>query len=315
MRRPFRWIAGLQVAGLLGLAACSTGDVAGNLAGGFIGGRTGDVARAFAGGLVDANETASQLNVQFSPEQEYYLGRSVAANAIANYGLDPNEARQDYIRTVGAAIVRLSTRLPATYGGYSFAVLDSDLSNGISGPGGFVMITRGAVERCESEDELAGILAHELAHVSMKHGEGVLRAGGSWQAGISVFARVAAAAGGANDAGVTGGMAKLFGDAVGDLSEKLMRDGYGRTFELEADREGTLILYDVGYDASAIRDYLEATEGRSRGTWETHPPADARIDSLDEVVEEYGGTFDGGVGKDARTERFLRARDAWRSQG
>jgi len=287
------------------LLGCRTGDIAGNLAGGFVGGRTGDIARAAVGGIVDAQEVVGQMNVQLSPEQEYYLGRAVAANALATYGLDPDEGRQDYVRTLGAALVAISDRVPATYGGWHFAVLDTDVANGISGPGGFVLVTRGALQRCQDEEELAAILAHEIAHVSLRHGEALIRSGSAWQGNLGALARVAAAASGARDTSFRNGMSKLFGDAVGDLSRRLLQDGYGRVYELEADREGTLILYDAGYDASALRSYLEASGTRTRGTWETHPSADERISALDPVVATYGGPFDGGVGKAARTERFL----------
>ena len=291
---------------LAALVGCRTGDIAGNLAGGFVGGRTGDIARAAVGGIVDAHEVVGQMNVKFSPEQEYYLGRAVAANALARYGLDPDEGLQEYVRTVGAALVALSGRIPDTYGGWHFAVLDTDLANGISGPGGFVLVTRGAVDRCRNEEELAGILAHEIGHVSLRHGEAMLREGSSFQAGLGALSRVAAAAAGARDTSFRNGMSKLFGDSVGDLVGKLESDGYGRVYELEADREGTLILYDAGYDAAAVRDYLEAGEGRGRGTWETHPSADVRIGALGPVVAEYGGPFDGGVGSQARAARFAR---------
>lgn len=299
----------LALLALLGVVVpgCRTSDIAGNLAGGFVGGRAGDVARAAVGGFIDSQEIVDQMNVKFSPEQEYFLGRAVAANAIRQYGLDPDAERQAYVRLVGAAIVALSDRLPATYGGYHFAVLDTDLANGISGPGGFVLVTRGAVERCRNEEELAGILAHELAHVSLRHGEQILREGAEWQASFGTFARVAAAAAGADEGGFRNNMSKLFGDAVGDLSRQLVQDGYGRAYELEADREGTLILYDVGYDASAIQTYLRGGDGRAMDTWETHPGAEVRLAALDPVVETYGGAFDGGVGETARSERF-RAR-------
>ncbi len=94
-----------------------------------------------------------------------------------SYGLDPDEGMQQYVRAVGAALVELSDRVPATYGGWHFAVLDTDIANGICGPGGFVLVTRGAVKRCRDEEELAGILAHEIAHVSLRHGEAILRSG------------------------------------------------------------------------------------------------------------------------------------------
>ncbi len=285
----------------LTLSACSAGDVAGNIVGGGVGGRWGDVARAAVGGAVDS---VQQLNTKYSPEQEYYLGRAVAAAAVARYGLDPNELYQQYVRNVGATLVATSERLKGTYGGYHFAVLDTDEANGISGPGGYVFVTRGAFERCQSEDELAGILAHELAHVSLQHGEAVIRSGRTHQAAMATLFRVASAAGGADQSALTGGMAKYMGEVAGDLVRTLAEDGYGHDLEYEADYEGTLILYDVGYDASSVQDYLKATPKRKQGTWSTHPPAAARIARLQETVDTYGGPFDGGVGKAARTARF-----------
>src|SRR5439155_6494665 len=123
----------------------------------------------------DDAEFVARLGRQFSPEQEYWLGRSVAAAAVAEHGLDPDAKRQALVRRIGASIVRLSDRLRGTYGGYHFAVLNDKTPNGISGPGGFVFVTRGAMDLARNEDEVAGILAHELAHIAHKHGEAVIR--------------------------------------------------------------------------------------------------------------------------------------------
>jgi predicted Zn-dependent protease len=287
---------------LVACVGCSAADIAGNAAGGLVGGgRAGEIARAAVSGAAD---TVQQLNVAFSPEQEYYLGRSVAATAIARYGLDPDERRQDYVRKVGAAIVALSDRLPATYGGYHFAVLDTDLENGLSGPGGFVMVTRGALLRCRSEDELAGILAHELAHVSFKHGEGVIRASPGWQSNIGTLFKVVGAAANANDQSVAPNMTQLLSDTARDLVKSLAEQGYGKEAEFQADHEGSLILYSVGYDGAAVREYLSASEGRMAKSWESHPEAAERIASLDKLAAEYGGGFDGGVGREARAKRW-----------
>ena len=125
--------------------------------GGLLGRVGGNTARQVAEGVADAADYAAKLKQSFTPSQEYYLGRAVAAEAIAKYGVDPDENRRKYVRQIGDAIVRLSRRLPANYGGYHFEVLDSDEINGVSGPGGFVLITRGAVNAAKTEDELAAL--------------------------------------------------------------------------------------------------------------------------------------------------------------
>lgn len=290
------------VCAAVALAGCSAGDVAGNIVGNSIGaGNLREMARAGVGGALDSIQ---QQRTKFSPEQEYFLGRAVAAEAIAKYGLDPDPARQAYVRKIGASIVRLSSRLKGTYGGYHFAVLDSDEANGLSGPGGYVFITRGALLRCQNEDEVAGILCHELAHVSLQHGESVIRAGSRWQAGAQVLGRLVGAAAGADDNALSSNVSQLLGDVAGDFVRDLSQTGYGQRFEYEADREGSFLLYDVGYDAASIRDYLEASPGRSRQTWSTHPPADERIAALEPVVATWGGVFDDGSAKASRTARF-----------
>lgn len=287
-----------------GQSACSTGDVLGNIAGAAVGdSRLADVVRA---GVSGATDTLQQMNTKFSPEQEYFLGRAVAAEAIAHYGLDPNEAHQRYVKTIGEAIVTLSTRLSGTYGGYHFAVLDSDEANGLSAPGGYVFITRGALLRCRTEDEVAAILCHELGHVSLKHGEKVIREGRVHQAAIGGIVSALAAGAGAGENGLTESMATYMKEVAGDFARQLRETGYGAGLEFEADQEGSFLLYDVGYDAGALQRYLKAAPGRQQDTWATHPPADARIRALQPVVEKWGGSFDGGLGARARGERFRR---------
>ena len=300
--RTRRWIIAAVLCSML--VGCRSSDIAGNVIGGLFGGAgpgISDIARAGIGGALDS---AQQQWTKFSPEQEYYLGRAVAAEAIANYGLDPNPIHQEYVRNVGAAIVNLSTRLKGTYGGYHFAVLDTDEENGISGPGGYVFVTRGALLRCRNEEELAGILCHELGHVSLLHGEKVIRESKAWAANASALIKVISTAAGGSDSGLSADITELLGNAADDLFRTLAEDGYGRELELEADREGTYLLYDVGYDAAAIAEYLKATEGREMKTWSTHPPATTRLRALEDVVETYGGPFDGGVGREARTKRY-----------
>jgi len=306
MRRPCfarpRALGPLVTAVLL-VGACKAGDVSRNatqnLFGG-AGGRLGDVAGAYVQNTVESRE---QLSVQFSPEQEYYVGRGVAANAIATYGLDPDEARQAYVRKVGAALVALAPRVRSTYGGYHFAVLASAQPNGISGPGGFVMVTRGALDLARNEDEVAGILAHEIAHVSLKHGEAVIRRGGQFQTQLKGFGRLVGAAGGL-DPRDQNKLTQVFGETVKGFAQTLASTGYGSDLEYKADREGTYILWAAGYDADAISTYLSALPDRPRPGWSAHPESADRVRELAPIVAEYGGFYDGGVGFRKRLARF-----------
>ena len=102
-------------------------------------------------------------------QEEYYVGRAVAAMILGQYRLCNNERLTSYVNAVGQAAA-LSSDRPFTYGGYHFAVLESDEINALSCPGGIIFITRGMVQRARNEEELAAILAHEVAHVNHKDG-------------------------------------------------------------------------------------------------------------------------------------------------
>jgi len=286
------------------LGACRLGDVTGNVARNAVGGRgaAGDVIAAAVTGITDTYE---QMNVKFSPEQEYYLGRGVAAHAIATYGLDPDEGTQAYVRKIGAALVEAAPRIRSTYGGYHFAVLNSPTPNGMSGPGGYVLITRGALDLARSEDEVAAVLAHEIAHVSLQHGEAVIRAGNTWKSQFGALGRVVGAAGGGGKFEST--MATIFADVTTGFARQLSDQGYGSELEFKADLEGTYILYEAGYDATSIQKYLQALPDRPTTAWQAHPESAARSQRLAAAAAQWGGPFDGGSGAAARLARFRRS--------
>jgi beta-barrel assembly-enhancing protease len=303
-RHSIRDVSAIAALALLAVA-CSAGDLARNTARNAFGSGS-ERGADLAGALVQSGaDLRDQMGIQFSPEQEYFLGRGVAAAGIAKYGLDPDEARQAYVRKIGAALVDLAPRVRTTYGGYHFAVLNSDEANGFSGPGGFVMVTRGAVARAKSEDELAGVLAHEIAHVSLKHGENVIRESGQWREGFAAGMRIFTAAAGAG-ARQSSHLTGLFRDTVRGFAADLASKGYGAAAEHAADLEGAAILYDAGYDAGALTSYLAATAGRPQPAWTAHPSSDERTAALASFVATYGGPFDGGIGLAARTARFSR---------
>lgn len=258
--------------------------------GGLLGRIGGNTARDVAEGVADAADYAAQLKQNFTPSQEYYLGRAVAAETIARYGVDPDEGRRKYVRQIGDAIVRLSRRLPANYGGYHFEVLDSDEINGVSGPGGFVLITRGAVKAAKTEDQLAAFIAHELAHVSLKHGERVVRKGRNFQGAVQGLAGLGARHSGLSNDALGAELVKVFTTAVSDAARTSMEHKYGMGAEFEADMEGTYILVDAVYDHHAVGDVLNimAADPHAYHGGEAHAPAAQRAQRLQSTIDRYG---------------------------
>ncbi len=105
-----------------------------------------------------------------SPEVQRHLGQSVALAATARYnGLDERDAIQAYVTFVGLTVAKAADP-KESHGHYCFAVLNSDDATACSGPKGYVMITAARWNMMDDESELAGVLAHEIAHVYKNHG-------------------------------------------------------------------------------------------------------------------------------------------------
>ncbi|HEU4560295.1 MAG TPA: M48 family metalloprotease [Longimicrobium sp.] len=123
------------------------------------GGLLGRVARV-AGGAA-----AGSFGIGLQKERE--IGRNVAAVVAGRWQVVNNAALNDYVNMVGTVVAQQSPRY--TEVPFRFAVLDTAEVNAFAAPGGYIFVTRGALELMESEAELAGVLAHEVAHVDQKH--------------------------------------------------------------------------------------------------------------------------------------------------
>ena len=113
------------------------------------------------------------------PSEEHFIGRAVAAAILAfpDYKLADAPKLNEYLNKIGSGIVASSDAVRHTFNGYHFAVLESTEINAFACPGGTVFITRGLIAKTESEDELAGVLAHEIAHVTNRHGLAAIKKG------------------------------------------------------------------------------------------------------------------------------------------
>ena len=281
--------------GIPGLGGRLGGKLPGGL--GKLGASWGDLAEIAArlAPLVKASlfSTRRLKTAEFTPTQEYYLGRAVAANAIAKYGLDTDANRRNYVKHIGDAMTRVagSERLFTTVGGYHFDVLNSDEINGVSGPGGYVLITRGAVMAAKTEDEVAALIAHELAHIAGGHGKEVLKQSKAYQADGDVAEGVLKVATGAVlPAEFQPALGKMFGTAAHEIAANAGNHAYSSQFEFLADRDGTWLLYDVYYDWGAMRAYLArmSSDPMAGRGGVTHAAPAVRVQALDAVIQPYG---------------------------
>lgn len=246
-------------------------------------GSTGLVDASTAETMMAAGEKVYKAASPLSSEQEYYLGRAVAASLLVQYPYQSRESWQRYVNRVGGVLARSSDR-PELFKGYTFIVVDTDEINAMAAPSGFVFISRGFLKQLSDEDELAAVLAHEIGHVVLGHGVAAISQANLTEAVTLVGREVAAQQGGAATQAVVG----LFGESVGEVVETLTSKGYSRRQEYAADQYAVELLSRVGYDPGALDRVLlklEKLERGGDGGWlTTHPAADDRREELEEVL-------------------------------
>jgi len=209
-------------------------------------------------------------------KEEYYIGRGVAARILSQYKLYKHPETIRYVNQIGKTLSMNSAR-PYTYGGYHFAVLDTDEINALACPGGVVFITRGMLNFCGNEDELAAVLAHEIGHVTQKHGLKAISRARWTQVVTTLGAEAAREYTGAQ----LDSLVNLFEGAIDDVFQTLVVRGYGRGDEYEADKLAIACLKASGYNPiefQSLLGTLEAAQSReSGGIFSTHPNMEDRM--------------------------------------
>lgn len=242
-----------------------------------------------------------------TPEEEYYLGRAVAAKILAKYKQYPDKLLAAYVTRIGLAVAAKSER-PETFGGYHFAVLDTDEINAISAPGGFVFITKGLLRLLPDEDALASVLGHEVGHIAKRHGLAAIKVedfGDFIDNGRMVMSAL-------DCTGCTSQVQRAFVRAVGDIYDVIMAVGYNKDQEYEADDASALSLAGVGYDPQGVVRAFQAIDGKMRsGGWlSSHPGLADRIKSAEDRIASLKSVSSPGARKtrfQVATARLMRS--------
>ncbi|MFZ5453942.1 MAG: M48 family metallopeptidase [Thermodesulfobacteriota bacterium] len=230
--------------------------------------------------------------------EEYYVGRAVAARILSANRLCTDSQLTLYVNEVGETVARKSPR-PNTYRGYHFAVLDTSEPNAFACPGGIIFVTKGLVLMCGNEDELAAVLAHEVAHVANKDGINSISKARWTEVLTTLGTETAKQYGGAG-----GQLVTLFEGSIDDVFKTIVVNGYSRSAEEAADAQAVKTLQKAGYDPAALEALLTkmcAKEGsRATGIYRTHPPTADRLAKLkSETPKEKPGKME-----EVRTKRF-----------
>jgi predicted Zn-dependent protease len=227
---------------------------------------------------VPVSREMAQAVKPISAEEEVAIGREVAANVIAQFGLYDNGPLTDYVNMVALTVAQVAPRKDVNW---RVAILDSNIVNAFAAPGGYIFISRGLLFMLKDEAQLAGVLAHEIAHVSQRHVVKEIQK--SKIAGAIIPGYVKATAQKAE-----------WMSQVTNLAVQMIWKGLSREDELEADRLGVEFASAIGYDAMSFKKVLEMLKSRSESPDQikelkfllsTHPKPEDRLLALAEKLK------------------------------
>jgi predicted Zn-dependent protease len=234
--------------------------------------------------------TGARSLTLLSWDQEKSMGAEAAPQFTAEFGGPvPDPALQTYVTEVGQRLVaQIEPGVPAL--DWEFTLLDSDVINAFALPGGKVFITRGLASRFTNESQLAGVLGHEIDHVTARHGNQRI----SKQIGFNVL--IGAAAVGVGIADSDSDVRKYGQFAVPALAigGNVILLKYGRDEESQADLLGVRYMARAGYHPAGQREVMEILAAASGGAggarppeWlSTHPFPETRIARLNQIIAE-----------------------------
>lgn len=231
--------------------------------------------------------TGGQNFVMMSEEQEVQLGRQHHQAVLQQFEVLDTPGLQEYAGAIGESLARDSHRPNLVF---HFTVLDDPMVNAFALPGGYIYITRGILAYMNSESHLAGVLGHEIGHVTARH---------------SVRQQSQGAL-----AGILGGILGAYtgSQAISDLSNVVGAawiSGYGRKHELEADRLGAEYLARSGYDPEEMIDVIGILKSQEEF-------ALARAQEEGREPQSYHGLFSTHPRNDARLQEVIRAANRFR---
>lgn len=210
-------------------------------------------------------------------EEEIALGQAVAVEAFSRFGGEyPSPQWTRYINLVGKTIAEFSDRPTLDY---HFAILNSQEQNAFAAPGGYIFITVGLLKTLKNEAELAGVLAHEIAHVTHQHMLETIRRG-AILGSVSEFSLTAMKQN-----------PEMFSNVIDEMTDLLFTKGLDKDKEFEADAVGVDYAYRAGYHPQGLPNYLhrlQKEEGHAQSRFfTTHPSIALRISKIDRLLANF----------------------------
>ena len=232
------------------------------------GGQLGQIGK----GISVAKKANDVRDLSMTDAEEQELGAAVSERIRTRYGVVQDAAVHRYLALVGTALAQGSTR-PALP--WTFVVLDTDGVNAFAAPGGYVHITRGALALVRNEAELAGVLGHEIIHITEKHTIRAIQKSKAVQMGA---------------AETLSGSSSLMERAVTATYDNIVERGFGRAEENETDEAGVTLANKIGYAPNGLVGFLTTLQDRNkeskdkRGLFASHPEMQERLDRITKLI-------------------------------
>jgi predicted Zn-dependent protease len=252
-----------------------------------VAGALGVIDQNVANAISQSAQSIGRAAEEITPEQEYYIGRAVGANILVSYRIyNGNPALTAYLNKICAAIIINSTK-PFLYNGYHVNILDTDEINAFATSGGHIFLTRGLIACANSEDALAGVIAHEIAHIQLQHGIQSIKNSRIMQALMVTGTSAVGAYVGMNVQELT----SVFNETVGEIFTTLVNNGYSQIQEFEADSTALGLMAGAGYDPQGLISMLTVLQQNqrdtTRGFGKTHPTPAQRITNAQGSIGQY----------------------------
>lgn len=267
------------------------------------------------GGSISAISKAAE---EITPKSEYEIGRSVASNILNSYRIykDAPETTA-YLNKICKAIT-INSPMPYLYNDYCVSILDTEEINAMATPGGHILISRGILNCTDSEDAIAAIIAHEIAHIQLGHSIAVIRSSRissaavkTAKAGLFISAeatmnsldihkdelRYELLYHGIDVNNVMDKVDQVF-DTTEKVAQKLVVSGFSQEQEFDADTEALFLMESAGYNADAMLsmltlienynydNYIEYYDYSHSGWNKTHPSPKSRIKRAKKIIKK-----------------------------
>jgi len=218
------------------------------------------------GALKKAQDSKQKIDdLTFSEAEERQIGDQVSAKLRERFGVVQDAAVHKYVSLAGTTLAKASERPNLAW---TFVVLDTDGVNAFAAPGGIVHITRGALGLIRNEAELAGVLGHEIGHVTRKHTINAIRNNKLVQAGASMA------------------RSDVLNRAVNAGYEMVLENSFDRGDELDADKVAVGLAQKSGYASGSLAEFLRVLDERNKdqaeknGLFASHPETKERMDKI-----------------------------------